>query len=108
MSILLLAHDQGVGSCWLRSINRPRAAKLLGLPEGIELDSVIALGRPAQEAVAVDLKPEDQGQGGHPLLGRRGGQALRAQAVPEQHAPLAAPRREVVSTATDRFWNLIS
>ena len=62
MSILLLAHDQGVGSCWIRSINFPRAAKLLGLPAGTEVDSVIALGRPAQEAVAVDLKPEDQGK----------------------------------------------
>jgi len=62
MSILLLAHDQGVGSCWIRSINRPRAAKLLGLPEGIEVDSVIALGRPAVEAVAVDLEPGQQGK----------------------------------------------
>jgi nitroreductase len=62
MAMLLLAQDQGVASCWIRSINRPRGAKLLGLPEGLELDSVIALGRPAQEAVAVDLAPEEQGK----------------------------------------------
>ncbi|MBU1274146.1 MAG: nitroreductase family protein [Proteobacteria bacterium] len=62
MAMLLLAVDQGVGSCWIRSVNAPRAAKLLGLPPELKLDSVIALGRPAEEPVAVDLEPGDQGK----------------------------------------------
>lgn len=32
MAMLLLAQDQGVGTCWIHSINGPRASKLLGLP----------------------------------------------------------------------------
>ncbi len=62
MTILLLAQDQGVTSCWIHSINGPRVAKLLGLPPELKMDSVIALGRPAEEPVAVDLEAGDQGR----------------------------------------------
>ncbi|BEQ13398.1 nitroreductase family protein [Desulfoferula mesophila] len=62
MAMLLLAQDQGVGTCWIHSINGPRASKLLGLPPELKLDSVIALGRPAEEPTTVDLSPEQVGK----------------------------------------------
>ena len=61
-SLSILAVDLGLGSCWLKNINYPRASKLLGLPEGLKLDSILALGVPAEEPVQVDLKPSDTGR----------------------------------------------
>jgi len=60
-TILLVAVAQGLGACWLRSVNVPRAGGLLGVPEGYTLDSVVALGRPAEQPVRVDLAPGDAG-----------------------------------------------
>ncbi|MCB2186917.1 MAG: nitroreductase family protein [Deltaproteobacteria bacterium] len=60
-SILLLAVARGLGGCWLKSINIPQASQILGLPEGVELDSIVALG-PADEAPAVvELAPDQSG-----------------------------------------------
>ena len=61
-SLAILAVDQGLGSCWLKNINYPKASKLLSLPEGVKLDSIMALGVPAEEPVQVELKPEDAGK----------------------------------------------
>lgn len=60
-SILLGAVALGLGACWLKSINYPKVSELLGLPQGVKLDSIIALGYPDEEPRQVDLKPEDQG-----------------------------------------------
>ncbi|MCG2774144.1 MAG: nitroreductase family protein, partial [Desulfobacterales bacterium] len=47
-TILMGACAYGLGATWLRSFDRPRAAKILDLPEQYEPDSVIALGVPAE------------------------------------------------------------
>lgn len=60
-TILLVAVARGLAACWLRSVNVPKAGKILGIPEGYTLDSVVALGRPGEEPVRVDL---DEGAGG--------------------------------------------
>lgn len=61
MSLLLMATARGLGACWIKSVNYPRAGKILALPEGVELDSVIALGYPGEEPTQVDLAPEQEG-----------------------------------------------
>jgi nitroreductase len=60
-TILLMAVAKGLGACWLKSVNYPRVAKLLGVPEGVEVDSVIALGYPDEEPRLVNLEPDQEG-----------------------------------------------
>ncbi len=51
----------GLGSCWLKAINYPSASKSMNLPEGVTLDSIVALGFPGETPQVFDLQP---GQGG--------------------------------------------
>lgn len=62
MSAMLLAVQEGLASCWLKSINAPRLAELLSVPAGLEVDSVLALGRPAEEPATVDLAKGQTGR----------------------------------------------
>ncbi|MBN2207384.1 MAG: nitroreductase family protein [Candidatus Aminicenantes bacterium] len=55
-NMILSALAEGVGSCWMISIDRPKLAEILGVPEGYRLDSVLALGAPAEQPLAEDLK----------------------------------------------------
>lgn len=50
-NMLLVAHDSGLGSCWVREFNREKAAEILGLPSNIELDSVVGVGVPGEAPV---------------------------------------------------------
>ncbi|MCB2227138.1 MAG: nitroreductase family protein [Desulfarculaceae bacterium] len=61
-TLSILAVDLGLGSCWLKNINYPKVSKLLGLPEGVKLDSILALGVPAEEPKQVELRPTDSGR----------------------------------------------
>ncbi|MBQ2695786.1 MAG: nitroreductase family protein [Clostridia bacterium] len=54
-NLILEAMADGVGTCWIASVNRPEAAKLLALPEHINLQCVIALGYPAEEPKEVSI-----------------------------------------------------
>ncbi len=47
-NILLCATYEGIGSCWIGSINRERIREILNIPENYEIDSIIALGYPNQ------------------------------------------------------------
>ncbi len=60
-TMLLLAVEKGLGTCWLKSVNFPQLAQIIELPPGMEIDCVVALGYPAEHPKQVDLKPEDQG-----------------------------------------------
>jgi nitroreductase len=51
-NMILAALAEGVGSCWLLSIDRDRLRAALGVPEHYRVDSVLALGYPAEEPVA--------------------------------------------------------
>ena len=51
-NIMLLAASLGIGSCWMGAIDRPRILKALGIPERFSLNTVIALGYPAERPVA--------------------------------------------------------
>ncbi len=57
-NIILAALEDDIGSCWLRSIDRQEIQKLFGVPEHFEIDSVIALGKPA-ESPMTELARDD-------------------------------------------------
>jgi nitroreductase len=58
-TILMGACAYGLGTTWLRSFDRVKAAQILGLPETYEPDSVIALGVPAEVPKVVPMKDGD-------------------------------------------------
>ena len=45
-NMALAAWGEGIASCWLVSIDKPRIVELLGVPDTHRLDSVLALGYP--------------------------------------------------------------
>jgi nitroreductase len=51
-NMILAALAEGVGSCWLLSIDRDKLRVILGVPEEYRIDSVLALGFPAEEPAA--------------------------------------------------------
>ncbi len=55
-NMILFALAEGIGSCWLGSVNRAQVCEMLNVPDSYELDSVLALGIPAEEPRVVDFK----------------------------------------------------
>jgi nitroreductase len=55
-NIMLAAWSLGIGSCWMGAIGRPEIAKILQIPENMSIDTLIALGYPAEEPVMEDAK----------------------------------------------------
>lgn len=55
-NIMLLALKYGFGSCMLRNIDREEIRRLFSIPDSLYIDSVIALGYPAEKPVVEDLK----------------------------------------------------
>lgn len=51
-NISLLAWSQGIGSCWIGSVDRDELRALYQIPDRYVIDSVIALGYSAEESVA--------------------------------------------------------
>jgi len=51
-NMILTALAEGVGACWLLSIDREKLKGVLGVPDGYRIDSVLALGYPAEEPAA--------------------------------------------------------
>jgi nitroreductase len=51
-NMLLAALAEGVGSCWMLSIDRDKLRAVLGVPDDYRIDSVLALGYPAEEPAA--------------------------------------------------------
>jgi len=54
-NMLLTAWAQGVGTCWIRSINTRKAKKIMHIPHNVYLDSVIAFGYPAEKSIAEEM-----------------------------------------------------
>ncbi|MEW5901308.1 MAG: nitroreductase family protein [Acidobacteriota bacterium] len=50
-NMILTAVEQGLGACWLLSIDREKIAEILNLPWGYKIDCVLALGYPAESPV---------------------------------------------------------
>jgi nitroreductase len=56
MSMILTAWSEGIGSCWIISVDKASLTHLLGLPQNIKVDSVLALGYPAEQSVIEEYK----------------------------------------------------
>ncbi len=57
-NMLLAAHDQGIGACWIGEIlkNKEKVNAILRIPEEYELMAVVALGYPAKKDAKADRK----------------------------------------------------
>ena len=53
-NMILVAVEEGLGSCWIGSVKREELAKILSVPEHCKIDSVVALGYPDESPVAED------------------------------------------------------
>lgn len=53
-NILLAAAEEGIGSCWIGSINRDELRKKFNIPEKYQIDSLVALGYEAEHPVCED------------------------------------------------------
>ena len=56
MTILLAARERGIASCWLGALDRAELGRILELPEYLVMLDLIALGYPAQESRAVEMR----------------------------------------------------
>jgi nitroreductase len=54
-NLLLAGWEKGIGSCWLGSVKRDELRGILGIPEHLEIDSVVSLGYPAEQPVAEEM-----------------------------------------------------
>ena len=54
-NILLTALEEGISSCWIVSVDKPKVREILSIPDYCELDSVITLGYPNEKSVVEDL-----------------------------------------------------
>jgi len=46
--LMLAAWGEGIGSCWVGGIDRPKVKELLGIPEETELITVVPFGYPTE------------------------------------------------------------
>lgn len=58
-NIILSALEDGVGSCWLYSVDREKLQKTLNLSENLEILGIIALGYPAESPKEVEIQNQD-------------------------------------------------
>jgi nitroreductase len=57
-TIVLAAASQGLGGCMFGSVRRDRLKELLGLPAGLEVSLVIALGKPVERVVIDEVQKD--------------------------------------------------
>lgn len=55
-SLILAAAEEGVGACWIGSVDRNGVRGLLGIPERYVIGDVVALGYPAESPVSEEQK----------------------------------------------------
>jgi len=53
-NIILAAAEEGIGTCWIGSINRDELMKYFNIPEKYQIDSLVALGYAAEHPVVED------------------------------------------------------
>jgi nitroreductase len=55
-NMIITACGDGIGSCWLLSVERNKVQKMLEIPVNYKIDSVLALGYPDEKPVVEDMK----------------------------------------------------
>lgn len=59
-SILLQAVEKGLGGCTIAAFNKKKISEIIQAPENLDIEIVIALGKPAQQVEIVDVKDEKE------------------------------------------------
>jgi nitroreductase len=59
-NMILAAWNEGVGSCWICSVNRDKVRPLLEIPEEFHIYGVLALGYPAEQPILETVKDSVQ------------------------------------------------
>lgn len=54
-NMILAARDEGLGSCWLISVDKEKIREILSVPADYRVDAVLALGFPAEEPAVEDF-----------------------------------------------------
>ena len=54
-TMLLAAVEKGLGGCMIGSFYKPQLKELLNLPEGVEPNLIVALGKPEEKVVLTDV-----------------------------------------------------
>lgn len=54
----MVAFDEGLGSCMLGSIDRPKLREVLKVPEDLEILLLVALGYPAEQPTVDDVEKD--------------------------------------------------
>jgi len=57
-NMLIAAQSMGIGSCWLGAIDKDKIRAICKVPEGFDIDSVVALGYPDESPVMEDCTDE--------------------------------------------------
>lgn len=55
-NMILAALSEGIGSCWIASVNAEAVSRILKIPENYRIDSVIAMGYPNEQPVAEPMR----------------------------------------------------
>lgn len=55
-NMILAAWEKGIGSCWIISADKARVKTVLNIPASYKVDSVLALGYPAETPVTEDFE----------------------------------------------------
>jgi nitroreductase len=58
-SMGLMAHSEGLGSCWMGAIDRSKISAICAVPDEYEIDTLLALGYPAESPQTVDAVDGD-------------------------------------------------
>lgn len=58
-NIILSALSEGVGACWLGSVERPKLKRILNIPNNLEISCVVALGYPMETPKEAVMKNGD-------------------------------------------------
>ncbi len=55
-NMILTAWNEGVGSCWIGSVNRDNVKRIFNIPDEYTVYDVLALGYPAEQPVMEEMK----------------------------------------------------
>jgi len=56
-TILLSAVENNLGGCVIVSFNKPKLNKILKIPKNIDIQSILAIGKPKEEVIWLDMEP---------------------------------------------------
>ena len=57
-TLMLGAVERGLGGCMFGTVRKKELRSILGLPDNLEICLVVALGKPVEKVVLVDMEPD--------------------------------------------------